>query len=218
MKVDTSQVSIPIPGVVITESTIEARIDDDGFHAKGKLAFKIGTFADAVLKAHAGKAGFEAVGTINLHVPGLDKAQGEVTYREGKLSAQITLGRDKFKLPGVKSAKLVVDVTDTAVTGSGEIELKTKAVKKGTIAFAIDKGGNFAITGTAAISVPGLKEGEVSASPMPTATSRAWRNSAWPSPVWRARRSSSSTRKGSSAARARSPSARENSPARCTSS
>jgi hypothetical protein len=161
VKVSSGQVDIPIPGVVITESSLEAKLHESEFSASGVLAFKVGQYADAKLTAGADKSGFHAEGKVDFHIPGLDKALGKITYREKKLIGQVTIGKDKFKLPGIKSANLVVDITDSAITGQGEVQLSVPGVKQGTLTFSVDKTGNFSITGAAALSVPGLKEADI---------------------------------------------------------
>ncbi len=162
LKVAGTDVSIPIPGVTITECSIEAALNESAFSAKGVLAFKVSTYADAKLTANADKDGFRADGVVDFHVPGLDKAQGKISYRDKQLTGQISIGKDKFKLPGIKSANLTVDITDTTISGVGEVQLSVPGVKKGTLSFSLDKQGNFAITGAAALSIPGVKESDIS--------------------------------------------------------
>jgi len=161
-KASAPDIDIPIPGVTITECSIEAALKEAAFSAKGVLAFKVGTYADAKLTARADKEGFRADGVVDFHVPGLDKAQGKISYHDKQLTGQISIGKDKFKLPGIKSANLTVAITDTTISGIGVVELSVPGVKKGTLSFSVDKKGNFAITGAAALSIPGIKESDIS--------------------------------------------------------
>jgi hypothetical protein len=161
LRVAPADLTLPIPGVRITESSLEVRIEEDGFSAGGILAFDVSTFVKAKLEAKADASGFAASGRVDFLIPGLDTAQGEIKYSDKKLSGRIEIGKDKFKLPGVKSAKLVVFVTEDAITGVGEIALGIPGIKMGTLGFAIDKKGNYGITGVLTLDIPGLKEAEV---------------------------------------------------------
>ncbi len=161
VKVGGGDLTLPIPGVNVTECSLEAGFAETKFYAAGNLSFKVSTFVEAKLKADADADGFKAVGTVDFFIPGLDKAQGTITYAGGKLAGQIKIGKDKFKLPGVKSASLLVSVTDSAVTGTGEVLLDVPGIKQGTLGFSVDKKGNYSITGVATLSIPGLKTAEV---------------------------------------------------------
>jgi hypothetical protein len=162
MKVSAGQVQIPIPGVAVTDCSLEATLIEEKFSAQGNLAFKISTFAEAKLTANVDSGGFAAKGVLDLHVPGLDKAQGTITYSNKKLTGDIEIGKDKFKLPRVKSASLHIHVTDTELTGTGVVELDVPGVKRGTLGITVDKAGNYLITGALSLSIPGLKTAEVS--------------------------------------------------------
>ena len=156
-KFNNTTINLPIPGVSVTECSIEVLLDGGKFSVTGVLAFKLGTFVDARMEAKVDKTGVVLLGTVDFLVPGLDTAQGKITYRERKLSGDIKIGKDKFKLPGVKSANINVHITDTEATGKGEVLLDIPGIKKGTLMFAADKAGNYAITGTAELDIPGVE-------------------------------------------------------------
>lgn len=161
VKAAPTDLTLPIPGVRITESSLEARIEEDSFSALGILAFDVSTFVKAKLEAKADAAGFAATGKVDFLIPGLDTAQGEIKYSDRKLSGRIEIGKDKFKLPGVKSAKLVVSVTENEVAGIGEIALAIPGIKQGTLGFSVDKKGNYGISGVLTLDIPGLKQAEI---------------------------------------------------------
>jgi Domain of unknown function (DUF4157) len=150
--------ALPIPGLEITDATLGFSVADGKFVATGGFGVKYGTVADGRVEAKISGKGFEALGTLNLHVPGLDEAKGQVWVREGKLGGQIKVGADKLKVPGVRSASLTVTIQDGALAGHGVVQLAVPGVKEGALDFGVDKAGNYAITGTAKLSIPGLDE------------------------------------------------------------
>ena len=107
------------------------------------------------------KAGVVLTGNVDFLIPGLDTAKGTITYSKGKLSGDIRIGKDKFKLPGVKSANIHVHITDTGATGTGEVLLDIPGIKKGTLMFGVDRAGNYAITGVATLDIPGVEQAEL---------------------------------------------------------
>jgi hypothetical protein len=160
-KFTQDQLNLPIPGVTITECTIEVSLDDGEFSAAGVLAFKLGSFIDARLDAKVDRSGLVLVGKANFLIPGLDTAEGKITYRDKKLTGDIKIGKDKFKLPGVKSANIHIHITDTEATGTGVVLLNIPGIKEGTLGFAADKTGNYAITGAAKLDIPGVEQAEL---------------------------------------------------------
>lgn len=162
VKLSPKDVNIPIPGVTVTESSIEVLLEEGQISATGVLAFKLSTFADAKLEANVDKSGFVAKGTVDFHMPGLDTAKGTVLYKDKKLSGRIDIETAQLKkIPGVQSASLVILITDESVNGTGEVKLTIPGIKKGTLGFALDKEGNYGITGVATLDVPGLKAAEI---------------------------------------------------------
>ncbi len=154
--------ALPIPGLEITESTLGITFGNGQFAATGGFALKYSTIADGRVDAKFGSGGFEATGTVDLHIPGLDVAQGQVWVREGKLGGQITLGADKVKIPGVTSAGLVVTIQDGHLQGEGTVTLAVPGVREGKLRFRADQKGNYAITGAVALDIPGLKSSSIS--------------------------------------------------------
>lgn len=151
--------ALPVPGLEITETTVAISAANGEFSATGAFALKYSTIADARAEVSLSNTKpFEAVGTLNLHVPGIDEAKGQIWYREGKLGGSVHVGADKLKMPGVKSASLDVLVQDGALTGDGVVDLAVPGVKQARLGFGVDKDGNYSISGTAVLSIPGTKE------------------------------------------------------------
>lgn len=158
---DLLKKALPIPGLEITETTLGLAFAGKEFSVSGGFALKYTTIADGRVQARFGKNGFEATGDLELHIPGLTEAKGKIWYREEKLGGQVKIGAKQLKVPGIKSANVAVTIEDGMLAGTGTIDLGVPGVKKADIAFSVDQKGNFAVSGAAAISVPGLKEGNV---------------------------------------------------------
>jgi hypothetical protein len=151
--------ALPVPGLEITETSVAITAANGQFSATGAFAIKYSTIADARAEVSLGNTKpFEAVGTLNLHVPGIDEAKGQIWYRAGKLGGSVHIGAEKLKIPGVKSASLDVLVQDGALTGEGVVDLAVPGVKQARLGFGVDKNGNYSISGTAVLAIPGTKE------------------------------------------------------------
>ena len=160
-KFGSTDISIPIPGVTITDCSLEAGFEETHFFARGKLAFKVSNFAKAELTATADPSGFLAKGTVDLSIPGIDRSNGTVTYSGGKLAGRIEIGKDKPAFPGVKSASLIITITEAEIAGRGEVVLGVPGVKKGTLGLSSDKKGGFAVTGAVELEIPGVKSSAI---------------------------------------------------------
>jgi len=160
-KFGSTDITIPIPGLTVTDCNLEAGFEETHFYARGKLAFKVSNFAKAELTATADPAGFVAKGTVDLSIPGIDKANGTVTYSGGKLAGRIEIGKDKPAFPGVKSATLIITISEGEIAGRGEVVLGVPGVKKGTLGLTSDKKGGFAVTGAVELEIPGVKSSSI---------------------------------------------------------
>lgn len=159
VQVPVKDLNLPVPGLTLSGDGLIVGFENRAFFASGQVILQYSKIARGELTAMADKGGFSAKGVIDLMIPGLDKARGEVWLdTKGKVGGRITVSADKLKVPGVKSANLVVSIEDGALAGKGEVELSIPGVKKGTLDFGVDKEGNYAITGTALLAIPGLDE------------------------------------------------------------
>lgn len=162
LQVPVEQINLPVPGLTLGGEGFTVGFEDRKFFASGKLTLQYGTAAKGEISAQVTGGGFSASGKIDLTIPGLDKATGEVWIREdGKVGGRITVGADKLKLPGVKSANLVVTIQDGQLAGEGTVQLSVPGIKEGKLGFGVDQAGNYNITGSAQLSIPGLDEATV---------------------------------------------------------
>ena len=155
---DKLKQALPVPGLDVTDANLQLRFADGRFTATGGFAVRYGTVADGRVEARFAGGQFSATGTIMLHIPGIDEAKGEIWVREGRLGGRITIGADKLRFPGVRSANLVVTIQDGALTGEGRLDLAIPGIRQALLGFGIDKDGNYAITGTAVLSIPGVRD------------------------------------------------------------
>jgi hypothetical protein len=156
---DALRRALPIPGLTIDPVTIQVQIANGEFSATGGFGFRYGNFAEGRLTAQlSNAAGFSAQGTVNLHIPAIDQAQGEAWIRNGRFGGRLTLGRNKVNFPGVQSANLVVELTDGQLTGTGTILLAIPGLRDTTLRFTANSRGQYSITGTATGNIPGLRD------------------------------------------------------------
>jgi hypothetical protein len=158
---DKLKQALPIPGLDIPEANLQLAFAEGRFTATGGFSVRYGTVADGRVEARFAGGQFSATGTINLHIPGLDVARGEIWVREGRLGGRITIGADKIRFPGVRSANLVVTIQDGALTGEGRLDLGIPGIRQAQLGFGLDAAGNYAITGTAILSIPGVREATI---------------------------------------------------------
>jgi hypothetical protein len=158
---DKLKQALPIPGLEVTDANLQLLFAEGRFSATGGFTVRYGTVADGRVEARFAGGQFSALGTIALHIPGLDEAKGEIWVREGRLGGRIRIGADKLRFPGVRSANLVVTIEDGALTGEGRLDLTIPGVKQAVLGFGIDKAGNYAITGTAVLSIPRVRDATV---------------------------------------------------------
>ena len=152
------QEALPIPGLRVDQCDLTIGATAGEFTAAGGFAFRYGSLAKGRIAATlSNRAGFAASGTLDLQIPGLDQATGEAWIRQGKLGGRIVLGKDKFKFPGVTSARVVVEVSDGKLDGSGTVVLNIPALRAATLTFSANSLGQYRLEGTATGSIPGLR-------------------------------------------------------------
>jgi hypothetical protein len=158
---DKLKQALPIPGLDIPDANLQLAVAEGRFTATGGFSVRYGTVADGRVEARFAGGQFTATGTINLHIPGLDVARGELWVREGRLAGRLTIGADKIRIPGVRSANLVVTIQDGAMTGEGRLDLGIPGIRQAQLGFGLDAAGNYTITGTAILSIPGVREATI---------------------------------------------------------
>lgn len=143
-----------IPGFKVTESTLTLELSPE-LAAKGKFSFKVGSVLDGSLKASADTSGFVAEGNIFAHLPGVDKADGNLKYQQKAWTGGIEIKTTQIKIPGLESSTLRLTLSDTGLTPSGEVTIKL-GQQKATLS-VVKHGDNWIYSGQGKFDVPGLK-------------------------------------------------------------
>ncbi|MFO0869866.1 MAG: DUF4157 domain-containing protein [Pirellulales bacterium] len=152
------QRALPIPGLTVNDCSLAISATDGAFTASGGVAFQYGQLASGQVTATlSNQAGFQAQGQLRFQIPGLDQATGSAWIRGGRLGARVELGKDKFRWPGVSSARVEVVVQDGRLDGSGAVQLAIPGLGPARLEFRADSRGVYSLTGTATGSIPGLR-------------------------------------------------------------
>lgn len=97
---DPKKAKLPIPGVKITEAKLGLELFPK-FGATGGLKFSAMAgktpLLDGELTFTGDESGFGAKAHVNAHVPGVDKADGDIIYSQGKWSGGITVEATQLK-------------------------------------------------------------------------------------------------------------------------
>jgi hypothetical protein len=156
--VDPSQIKLPIPGYKTTRSELGLELAPV-FRPYGVFGFEVGPSLTGEVTATAGANGFEAHGTLNARLPGVDKAQGTLDFVDGKWSGAIDIGKDSFSVAFITSAAVHVGFSDAGTTASGSVGLLLPGGQP--VDLSVQKGGptGWIYAGRAQLTlpVPGLK-------------------------------------------------------------
>lgn len=158
LDIPPEKIHLPIPGFEVKESTLGLILAPE-FKATGAFGFRVGSLVDGSLTASADTDGFVAKGEINAHLPGVDKANGRLEYRQRRWSGGIEIASTQIKIPGVESGVLRVTLTDDGLVPSGEIALKL-GEQRATLGIQ-RRGQNWIYTGRGKFAIPGLKPVDV---------------------------------------------------------
>lgn len=128
--IDQKKLDPGIPGFKITEASIDIQLYPD-FVPSGTLKFIIGStakpLADGTITVKGSATeGFVAVGDINAHVPGLDEAKGEVSYKKQEDGAYGWKGFVELKtskIPRTKNVNIRADVSSKGFILSGGLSI-----------------------------------------------------------------------------------------------
>jgi hypothetical protein len=130
---DPSQLKPPFPGVRIAEASLGLKLAPE-FKPEGKLRLQFGPeaqpLAEAALEASTDGKGFVAEGRLNVFIPGVDKAEANVTYKgggeygAGSWTGLITIESSQIKLPYVQGGSITVQLRPGAgIDAVGRLDL-----------------------------------------------------------------------------------------------
>jgi hypothetical protein len=156
---DRIRQALPIPGLTVDPVTLTLAIVDGTFSAAGLLGFKYGNLMTGSLSARWENDALLGDGTLDLHIPGIDKAQGQVHLRDGRFTGSVQVRKDKLKMPGVRDANFTAAIDENGLmSGSGTVGLEIPGLQHPTLLFTCDSQGNYAIAGTASAAIPGVRD------------------------------------------------------------
>lgn len=164
---NAGELSLPIPGVSIDDSSISVFLGTDGFGAEGALDFSVrqlggGRFTVGVTT----ERGFEASGRMQFDTELFDRAEIEVWYRERAFGGRGTLGIDTpNKVQGIRSAEITVAYDSGTFSAGGRVAPAIPGVQEAGLSVSYSETEGLLIGGTVALSdgIPGLRSGSVEA-------------------------------------------------------
>jgi len=119
---------LPIPGLKITDGEIGLELAPE-FKPYGKIAFALTPggkkFMDAALDVSGDASGLVASGTMHAYIPGIDAAEGKITYQNKEWTGGVTIDASQLqpKLKYVKSGSAVVGFSKNGIEAAGTIIL-----------------------------------------------------------------------------------------------
>jgi Domain of unknown function (DUF4157) len=152
----------PFPGVRVKEASLGLKLAPD-FVPSGDLALVFGPadkpLAEAALKASTDGVGLVVAGQLKVFIPGVDKAEADVTYKgggaygAGSWTGTITIESSQIKLPYVESGSVVVQLASgKGVIVDGKLYLALPGDNKATVgirreekAWILHGGGRFKV-------------------------------------------------------------------------
>jgi hypothetical protein len=156
---DPKSITPSIPNLKITQAELGLVVTPE-LSAEGKLGVAFGPpqkpVVDGLLKVTADARGLVAAGDVHAHIPGVDKAEGNLTYSNGHLSGSFTITTDQLRLPGVTSASLTGGFNDQGVSLTGSVDLKLPPGDQPATLKVEKRDDHFVYTGEATFAVPGI--------------------------------------------------------------
>jgi hypothetical protein len=150
----------PIPHFRFTEARLTAQLLPE-FHPEGVLGFEVGPrgrpVATGRIMVTADSGGLVLNGTLDAHLPRVDRAHGEVTYRNGEWTGGIDILSTQIGIPGIQSGQLRLGFTNAGVTVTGTVIAVIPGGHQVTFRVERDQAGNLVYTGDANLRVPGLR-------------------------------------------------------------
>ena len=163
---EPNKIKPPIKGVRLTKAELSMTLAPD-FKPEGTLAFEAGPeknpIATAAIKVTKNDNGIVAKGTLNVRLPGVDEAKGEVTYQDGAWSGEIVVQSTQIKIPYVESGSVRVHIDEGGVSADGEVGLALPGGNKASVGLK-RSGDQWLFTGTGKFKIPKLDETEVKVS------------------------------------------------------
>jgi hypothetical protein len=149
----------PIPGGRITELSLGAELLPE-FRPSGRVGLEFGPHSrplgTVALEATADENGLVLLGDLFVQIPGTDRAQGHLEYRNSQWSGYAVVEASKIRLPGFQRGELRVDFNPNGtIRPSGSVDL---LVFGNPVAIRASYEDNrLVLSGDATIRVPNLE-------------------------------------------------------------
>ena len=155
---------LPIPGVTVTSGQLGLQIAPE-FKPEGHLEFEVGSakkkLLTGTLDMSANEQGLYAKGQVFLSLPGVDKAEGSLTFENNQWSGEANIEtsqlRSKFKY--IKGGAVKVRFSDAGMTAEGTVDLELPHTKDLTAKLLYDSPNRrWLFKGGGKLEIPRLKE------------------------------------------------------------
>lgn len=122
--------------------------------------------ADLTLSASIARGTFSGKGAIDLAVPGLNEAHGDVKVNNGVVSGRLVLGANAFpKALPVTKGQIIATLAENGRIGfAGTVGVTLGPAGTGQLAASYSETGDFAISATIDLTVPGLQTAQFTVS------------------------------------------------------
>jgi hypothetical protein len=162
---DAKKLKPPIPGAKITEGEFGLQLAPQ-FKPYGALAFELARgpkkFLDGRLDVSADTQGLVAKGVLHAYLPGIDKAEGTITYQNHEWTGGIDIeaGQLKNKLKYVQSGSAKIGLSSKGVSAEGKFILDIPKTD-GITAQLFFENNRWLLRGSGKFKPPKLEETEI---------------------------------------------------------
>lgn len=155
VSIDPKKFRSPIKAFKVTKSDVAVSLAPE-LSATGTLDFAIGDAATGTLEAKVDKDGFGVDGKVKVKIPGVDNAEGNLSYRGGQWTGGFTIEKSSFTLPAVQTASVHVGFNNTeGLTIGGNVGFLLPSGD--TVDLSVKRGkGGWVYSGTTTINLPRL--------------------------------------------------------------
>jgi len=135
--IDKDKLKPPFPGVKITEASVAMELAPK-LKPVGTIAFEFGTarkLASSKVEVSADDAGLVLIGKLQVFLPGVDDASGEVKYQGGAWSGGATVSASKLqsRLKYIKSGEVNVSIKSNKLEAGGKVDLNLPGNNEATL-------------------------------------------------------------------------------------
>ena len=166
----TGEFRVP-PPLQVNDSSLTLFVSTSrGLGVEGRVDFGIDGVGEGFLGASASTSeGFALDGQFRFDTQTFEPAEISMSYRDGLIRANGTIGIPDGKVSGVKRAQVSVTIESgpegTSFAGDGTLEPKVRAIREGTVRFSHSAERGTEIGGTLTLSddIPNVQGGSVEA-------------------------------------------------------